>query len=112
MTAQGSNVDAVNWAAHYTLVGRTADHHHTFCSPFNPMWPSKQLCKIYGHENKLRSISVGYSMAHKHDSCSPGSLSVNACKHGITDSEQEHNFQNESKKIQIRKNSLVYLVQY
>lgn len=46
MTAEGSNVDAVNWVARYTLVGKTADPHHTYCSPFNPTWPSKQLCKI------------------------------------------------------------------
>lgn len=32
MTAEGGNVDAANCVARYTLLGRTADHHRTFCS--------------------------------------------------------------------------------
>lgn len=33
MTAEGGNVDAANCAARYTLVGKSADHRRTFCSP-------------------------------------------------------------------------------
>lgn len=46
MTAEGGNVDAANCAARYTLVGKTADHHGTFCSPLTLSWSSKQFRKI------------------------------------------------------------------
>lgn len=39
---------------------------------------------IYRHENELHTISVSYSMVHKHDFHSPGWLSVNACKRELT----------------------------
>lgn len=46
MMAEGSNVDVANCAVPYRFVDRSADRHHTFCSPFTLTQSSKQFCNM------------------------------------------------------------------